>query len=118
MAKQKSRKRKPSEDPPLSLPPGVKLVRTLRGHTGTVGRIAWSPDGRALASPSKDRTIRLWGAGTGQVLRTFVGHEHEVSSVAFDPTGRTLASGDSSGTVKLWDVARGKGRVPYYDIKW
>lgn len=46
-----------------NLPPGVKLLRTLRGHTDTIGRIAWSPDGRLLASPSADGTIRLWMRG-------------------------------------------------------
>jgi WD40 repeat protein len=50
------------------LPPGVKLLRTLRGHTGYIGRIAWSPDGRLLASPSADETIRLWDAETGEQL--------------------------------------------------
>ncbi len=49
-----------------SLPPGVKLLRTLRGHTSWIGRIAWSPDGRLLASPSDDNTIRLWDAETGE----------------------------------------------------
>ncbi len=93
---------------PPKLPPGVKLVRTLRGHTGTIGRIAWSPDGRMLASPSVDQTIRLWDVETGKLIRTVEGHQNNVSCVTFDPTGRTLASGDGNGLVKLWKVATGK----------
>jgi WD40 repeat protein len=54
------------EAAPRELPRGVKLVRTLRGHTGTIGRIAWSPDGRTLASPSHDKTIRIWDVETGE----------------------------------------------------
>ena len=69
-----------------NLPPGVKLLRTLRGHTDWIGRIAWSPDGRLLASPSEDETIRLWDAQTGECLRTLEGHKKGVRSVAFDPT--------------------------------
>jgi small GTP-binding protein len=90
-----------------NLPPGVKLVLTLRGHTNTIGRIAWSPDGRMLASPSVDRTIRLWDVETGECLRTLKGHKGIVYSVAFDPTGRTLASGSSDKTIKLWTPASG-----------
>ena len=88
-----------------NLPPGVKLVRTLRGHTDFIGRIAWSPDGRMLASPSDDNTIRLWDAETGECLRTLEGHKEGVNSVAFDPAGRTLASGSNDNTVKLWDLS-------------
>lgn len=91
-----------------NLPPGVKLVRTLRGHTGFVGRIAWSPDGRILASPSDDATIRLWDIETGDCLRTLEGHQAGVWTAAFDPNGRTLASGGRDHQLKLWEVPSGK----------
>src|SRR5258706_581886 len=90
------------------LPAGVKLVRTLRGHTDWIGRIAWSPDGRMLASPSSDKTIRLWDTETGECLRTLEGHAEAVNSVAFDPAGRTLASASDDNTVRLWEPASGK----------
>lgn len=90
-----------------SLPPGVKLLRTLRGHTGGIERIAWSPDGRLLASPSRDKTIRLWDGETGECRRILKGHEDFVTCVAFDPTGRTLATADAGRAVRLWDVTTG-----------
>src|SRR5579864_2360691 len=91
-----------------NLPPGVKLLRTLRGHTSWVGRIAWSPDGSILASPSDDNSVRLWDAETGKCLRTLKGHQGGVRCVAFDPKGQTLATGGDDHKLNLWDVASGK----------
>lgn len=90
------------------LPLGVKLVHTLRGHKSMIWRIAWAPDGRTLASPSEDGTIRLWDAETGKCLRTFKGHNQPVECVAFDPNGRVLASGSEDNTINLWDLTDGK----------
>ena len=105
---QEEQSRRADEKIRRNLPPGVKLVRTLRGHKGYIGRIAWSPDGRMLASPCQDQTIRLWDAETGERLRTLEGHTGAVWSVAFDPAGRTLASGSDDNTVKLWEPTSGK----------
>jgi small GTP-binding protein len=91
-----------------NLPPGVKLVRTLREHQSSVSEIAWSPDGRMLASSSSDGTILLWDAETGECLHMLEGHKGEVWSVAFDPSGRMLASGGDDETVKLWDSETGE----------
>ncbi len=92
----------------MELPLGVKFVRTLRGHTDIIWRIAWSQDGHLLASPSDDGIIRLWDAETGKCLRTLEGHKGGPFSIAFDPQGGTLASGGADKTVKLWDVDSGR----------
>ena len=106
--KPEERWQRADEEVRKNLPPGVKLVRTLRGHTGVVGSIAWSPDGRILASPSDDKTIRLWNAETGECLRTLEGHRHYVVSVAFNETGQHIASGGGDRTVKVWETNTGR----------
>jgi len=91
-----------------NIPPGFTLRHTLRGHTDVIFRIAWSPDGKILASPSKDQTIRLWDAQSGQLLRTLKGHSGYVYSVAWSPDGKALASGAGDKTIRLWDAQEGR----------
>ncbi len=91
-----------------NIPLGFTLLHTLRGHSDWIGRIAWSPDGKILASPSKDHTIRLWDAQTGQHLRTLKGHSGIVSSVAWSPDGKALASGSTDNTIRLWNAQTGR----------
>jgi len=57
----------PSKKSNHKIPPGFKLRHTLRGHEGEIIRIAWSLDGRILASPPEDTTIRLWETETGEL---------------------------------------------------
>jgi RNA polymerase sigma factor (sigma-70 family) len=101
----------------------VSLIRewkeqiTLQGHTRGVRAVAFSPDGRTLASGSSDRTAKLWDVATGKEQATLKGHSCGVGTVAFSPDGKTLASAingspaDQHVLVKLWDVTTGTERA-------
>ncbi|WP_262058974.1 helix-turn-helix domain-containing protein [Streptomyces sp. STR69] len=76
----------------------------------TVWSVAFSPDGRTLATATDDKSIRLWNTATGTQRATLDGHGGAQDTVAFAPDGRTLASGGEDG-VQLWDVATGRVRA-------
>jgi len=84
---------------PMGTPRGA-----LNGHRAWISALAFSPDGRRLASASADQTIRLWNTGTLQPDATLRGHLHEVWTLAFLPDGRTLASGGKDGVLHLWEI--------------
>ena len=88
--------------------PGLTLRHVLRGHRGWIGRIAWSPDGRRLASPSSDGTIRIWDAASGTEVRAVTGYNEFVYSVDWSPDGNCIASASFDKTARVWEVASGK----------
>src|SRR5262249_23045495 len=88
-----------------------------RGHRSTwrqgaeVTSVAFSPDGKTLASANSDGTVVLSDTATGQVQATLRGHSALVQSVAFSPDSKTLASGSWDSTVRVWDIATGQTRA-------
>src|SRR6266581_1624253 len=98
---QEQRQRELEQEPP---PSGFKLQHTLRGHTEEIRQIAWSPDGRLLASGSNDQTVRLWDVTTGRQIRALEGHTDDISGISFSADSRILASKSGDGTVRLWKV--------------
>jgi WD40 repeat protein len=87
-------------------------VLALSGHTSIVLAVAFSPDGKRIATGSGDRTIKLWDTATGQEVLSLRGHTAAVTSVAFSADGHRLVSGGQDWTARVWDATPLPGAPP------
>jgi WD40 repeat protein len=83
-------------------------LNLLAGHNNFVNCLAFSRDGRMLASGGYDSTIKLWDLGTGRELRTLRGHSGSIAAIDFSPDGRFLVSGSDDGSTRLWNAQTGE----------
>jgi WD40 repeat protein len=74
----------------------------LQGHSASILQIAFSPDGRFLATAASDRSIRIWDCQTGDEVWSETAHANAVHCLAFTPDGRTIATSGGDGMLRLW----------------
>lgn len=83
----------------------------LIGHSRSVNSIAFSPNGRKLATGSSDNTAKIWDLKSRKDELTFEGHSGGINSMAFSPSGHSLATGSWDKAVKIWDLTSGKAEL-------
>jgi hypothetical protein len=103
---------------------GAELAR-MQGRQNVVLTVAWSPDGKRLASGSADLNVVAWDAQTGRELATMRGHHGWVEAVAWSPDGTRLGSAGTDNSVRVWDPTTGEETFVlqgnsgmFHDVSW
>jgi WD40 repeat protein len=100
----------PTEDGELRIysKEGDLLREMKNAHSDTVFGVAFSPDGKRLASGGADKFVRVFEAETGKLLKSFEGHTQHVLDVAWGPDGNRLVSAGADDLIKIWDFEKGE----------
>lgn len=79
-------------------------MRVFNGHKGSILALAFSPDGKFLASAGEDRRLKVWDLSSSSLYKDLKGHSETVQSLVWSKDSNLLASGGQDGLVRLWDV--------------
>jgi WD40 repeat protein len=91
---------------------------TFSGFSRGILSVAFSPDGKFIASAGKDHSVRLFNASSGSMSASFTQHTDEVRAIAFSPDGKMLASASDDRTIKIWDVSNRDLLISLGDKAW
>src|SRR6202035_5417189 len=98
---------------------------TYFGHSNYVTSVAWSPNGKRIASASSDHTAKVWDASSGGHVLTYRGHSADVLTLAWSPNGQYIATGSLDNTVQIWNPTSGAQVYTYhgqsgavFDLAW
>jgi WD40 repeat protein len=87
----------------------LKLETVIqKGHSASVKTVAISPDGKILATGSRDKSVKLWDQQSGMEIRSLIGHDHTINGLSFSPNGLYLATSSADGTARVWEILTGK----------
>lgn len=90
----------------LGQPQPIQILQSpLEGHTATVNRASFSPDGRFVLTAGDDGTAKIWEIGTGRVARTLASGSGRVAAAIWSPDGRFVATGGADGAIRLWSAS-------------
>ena len=100
-------------EPAVKPTPSPAILSTYQGHSSVVYVVAWSPDGKQLASAGNDRTVQIWNSTTGKRIVTYRGYSDSISALAWSPDGSRIAFSPGK-IVQVWDTANHKLVVTYH----
>ncbi len=93
--------------------PQANLLYACMGHSSRITSIAWSPDGKFLASASYDKTVQVWDASNGKNILSYKKHSQHVNALAWSHDSKYLATASDDGTVQIWEARTGKMLVTF-----
>jgi len=103
-----SQKKSQRQTTPTQVRPQANTLYICQGHSGRITAVAWSPDGKYIASASYDKTVLVWNATNGKQLLTYQGHNGRVNSVAWSPDSKYLVSASDDQSAQVWEATTGK----------
>lgn len=95
------------------IPPMANMLFACVGHSSRITALAWSPNGKWLASASYDKTVQVWDAAHGKQLLTYKEHRGHVNALAWSPDNMRLASASDDSTVRVWNPTTGSTLFTY-----
>ncbi len=108
MAKGKGKSTEAQETSELKPPPGLKLLRVIKGYTTFIHAVTVTPDGRSVIAGSDDGKVRVWNTQSGQILRMLKARSALIPAVTVTPDGRSVIAGSEDGKVRVWNPQSGQ----------